>query len=397
MIRLGIPMFGGRQWMGGFNYLENLLVALGTHCAGQITGVVFVGPDADPELEARLRAIPGAEVVRESAFDPAGANARLATALATGVDTAAAAAFQRHDIGLAFETARFFGRRLPIPVLAWMPDFQHRRLPARFGAMAYWRREFGFRQQAAAGRLIMLSSQDARADCELYYRAARGHTVVVNFAPRPQPRPAAATIAEVRLRYGLPARYFFLPNQFWTHKNHEAVIRALAVCRAAGKPAVVAMTGGQDDPRDPDHAPRLLRLIAELGVRDDARLLGLIPSADVAALLAGCEALINPSLFEGWSTTVEEARALGAPMILSDIPVHHEQAGPAATYFDPASPDRLAALLTLAMCGPPTAREDSTVLADRARARFAAFARDFAAAAVRAAGQPPGGRASQRP
>lgn len=37
-------------------------------------------------------------------------------------------------------------------------------------------------------------------------------------------------------------------------------------------------------------------------------------------------ALLNPSRFEGWSTTVEEAKAAGTPMILSDIPVHREQA-----------------------------------------------------------------------
>jgi glycosyltransferase involved in cell wall biosynthesis len=37
-------------------------------------------------------------------------------------------------------------------------------------------------------------------------------------------------------------------------------------------------------------------------------------------------ALINPSLFEGWSTTVEEAKSTGTPMILSDLGVHREQA-----------------------------------------------------------------------
>ncbi len=37
-------------------------------------------------------------------------------------------------------------------------------------------------------------------------------------------------------------------------------------------------------------------------------------------------ALINPSQFEGWSTTVEEAKSLGVKMLLSDLEVHKEQA-----------------------------------------------------------------------
>jgi glycosyltransferase involved in cell wall biosynthesis len=41
---------------------------------------------------------------------------------------------------------------------------------------------------------------------------------------------------------------------------------------------------------------------------------------------------VNPSRFEGWSTTVEEAKAVGTPMLLSDIPVHREQA-PHADFF----------------------------------------------------------------
>lgn len=42
---------------------------------------------------------------------------------------------------------------------------------------------------------------------------------------------------------------------------------------------------------------------------------------------------INPSLFEGWSTTVEEAKAIGKPVALSGILVHREQNPGQARYF----------------------------------------------------------------
>jgi glycosyltransferase involved in cell wall biosynthesis len=71
----------------------------------------------------------------------------------------------------------------------------------------------------------------------------------------------------------------------------------------------------------------------------------MLPYAEVLALISGCRALINPSLFEGWSTTVEEAKALGAPLVLSDLAVHREQAGESAVYFDPSSAASMAEAL----------------------------------------------------
>ena len=70
----------------------------------------------------------------------------------------------------------------------------------------------------------------------------------------------------------------------------------------------------------------------------------MIPSAHISILMMECSALINPSTFEGWSTTVEEAKAIGVPMVLSRIRVHEEQTNN-AIFFDPQSSDQLAYIL----------------------------------------------------
>src|SRR5207253_10725495 len=108
---------------------------------------------------------------------------------------------------------------------------------------------------------------------------------------------------------------------------------------------VVAASGLQVDPRQPDHFPRLKALIHEAGLDRSFLLLGLIPHDHVLALMRSCSALINPSAFEGWSTTVEEAKAMGTPMILSSLEVHREQAAARALYFDKNSPQELATIL----------------------------------------------------
>ena len=61
--------------------------------------------------------------------------------------------------------------------------------------------------------------------------------------------------------------------------------------------------------------------------------LGVVPYADTQALMAHSRAVINPSRFEGWSTTVEEAKTMGKTLLLSDIPVHREQSPKLGRFF----------------------------------------------------------------
>ena len=88
--------------------------------------------------------------------------------------------------------------------------------------------------------------------------------------------------------------------------------------------------------------------------------------------------MLNPSLFEGWSTTVEEARAMGTPMVLSDLEVHLEQMGKQATYFERNSAQSLANALDQVQTLDPAQRELQTNAARAAALqRVEQFAQDF--------------------
>ena len=113
----------------------------------------------------------------------------------------------------------------------------------------------------------MLSSDDARNDCERFYPSTCGRTHVVRFAVPFSSAIDATSARVVADGYGLPETFFFLPNQFWKHKNHECVIRALQSLKARGREVVVAVSGKQSDPRDPEHFPKLQRLIESSGLR----------------------------------------------------------------------------------------------------------------------------------
>jgi glycosyltransferase involved in cell wall biosynthesis len=120
------------------------------------------------------------------------------------------------------------------------------------------------------------------------------------------------------------------------------VIEALGVLKQRGREIVVVATGNPLDHRHPEHLVALNKRIDELDLRTNFRMLGMVPRAHVISLMRTCAGLINPSLFEGWSSTVEEGRTLGVPMLLSAIGVHREQMGENAIYFDPNEPRDLA-------------------------------------------------------
>ena len=333
-MRVAFTLIQSASWTGGYNYLLNLFRALQACQAGRIQPLLFCGEDAtDQDLQPFI-ALGDIEIVRSSVFDTQKKSAHLLRALLIGLDSKALCLFRLHKVDVVFESATFYGWRFPIPTIAWLPDFQHRHLREQFGFVAYWRREVGFRAQVASGRMLMLSSEDARKDCERFYPGATGHTAVVRFAT-PIPSDLIESFPEKVLQeYGLPPQFFYLPNQFWKHKNHMLVIEALGVLKKQGLDVVVAVSGNPLDPRHPGYVDQLKVRIAALGLQENFCILGMVPRRHVISLLRTCTALINPSLFEGWSSTVEEARALGVPMLLSDIGVHREQMGDAASFFD---------------------------------------------------------------
>jgi glycosyltransferase involved in cell wall biosynthesis len=384
---VAFTLISAANWMGtgGYNYLVNLAQVLSAHASDRVQMVLFVGTDAAAANVEPFAAIASVQVVRLSIFDDARRNQRLRQALLTGCDQAAARAFREHRIDVLFECAQFYGWRFPFPRIAWITDFQHRHLPELFGLGAYWKRDLGFRAQILSRRHIMLSSEDSRSDCETFFPQSKGRTSVVRSAMLPPNLSEGDGEPAMTSVYQLPERYFYLPNQFWKHKNHRTVIEALRLLRQEGFNTVVGASGRAEDYRHPGHFAALQSLVHQYGLTHNFRFLGIVPRRHVFALMRACTALINPSASEGWSTTVEEAKSLGVPMLLSDLRVHREQAGDCADYFDPEVASQLASLMARHEDSPDPLRRDREKEAIAAsQKRVKQFALDFSETVERA-------------
>jgi glycosyltransferase involved in cell wall biosynthesis len=159
------------------------------------------------------------------------------------------------------------------------------------------------------------------------------------------------------------------------------VIEALGILKRKGINLKVLATGKIEDYRDEGYFDRLMQRAKDLGVENNFKVLGVVSLKELRSLMLNSIALLNPSFFEGWSTTVEEAKALGVPLLLSDISVHREQCSAhSADFFNPNNSDELVQCMKKLLNTQNTLLDKSRLLVtaiEAHRLQMIAFARTY--------------------
>lgn len=221
-----------------------------------------------------------------------------------------------------------------VNAIFWIPDFQMFHLPDFFTEEDIQYRKKNYAAGCELASLVVVSSENAKKDIEKFFPQHVAKARVLRFVTEIDPLMKKDNPAYVCEKYSLPKKFFYVPNQYWKHKNHMMVIEALAGVVKLKPDVHVVFSGSQSDSRNPEWTGILLQKIESLGVRYHITETGVIPKEDVYALMRQCCCMINMSRFEGWSTTVEESKAIGKQIILSSIDVHREQAPPDGIYVD---------------------------------------------------------------
>lgn len=335
-MRIAFEIFGGSGWTGGINYLVNLLSAINELPGRPIQPVLFASPRTDPKILERIVPYLSESPILTDYWTK-GTMAyryRFFSTLLMRNDHIALSLFRKARIDVTFVHASWFGSRFPIPTLVWIGDFQHREFPEMFSRLSYAKREYGFKLLTKYGTTIMASSESGCEECRRYFPISEGRLESLPFVVRIPEATLSVSPEVVQKKYDLPERFFYLPNQFWRHKNHLNLFRAVEILKQQGNDVRIICSGNPMDPRDPGYMDRIKEFLCQHKLESHIRLLGMIPYEEIFTLMRISHSMINPSFYEGWSTTVEEAKTLGVPMLLSDIPVHREQATGQANFFN---------------------------------------------------------------
>ena len=238
---------------------------------------------------------------------------------------------------------------VPCKKVGWIPDFQHLRMPELFDLNDLIWRDRLFSRVAGLSDLLIISSNSANFDFADFFPSCAQKARVAPFPSQLWAGQLAEQI-DVVSKYHLPKRFFLVANQFWKHKNHKILPQAVAAAREAGVDVNLVLTGQPVDYRDPDNVllSNIFQECSNLGIRDSFVFLGQVPRGELLSLLRCSIAVIQPSKFEGWNTTIEDAKAIGKPVICSAISVHREQMGTNGYFFESDSIIELVDQLKLA-------------------------------------------------
>ncbi len=235
----------------------------------------------------------------------------------------------------------------------WLVDFNVKAFPEHYPDNGSSMSKF-LDKVTASNEPVVLSSNTLFGELKSYYPNFTCKVKVLRFAST-LPQLEEDEIDLVKTKYNLTLPYFMSPNQFWEHKNQAVVLDALNVIKKE-RPELkfnVLFSGSLEVNRGKgNYVEKLREKVHGSNLEANVSFLGVLDRKDQLLLMKGSIALLQPSFYEGWSTLVEEAKALNKFIILSDLPVHREQISENAGFFNANDPNMLAALIIEQLTNP---------------------------------------------
>jgi len=169
-------------------------------------------------------------------------------------------------------------------------------------------------------------------------------------------------VDQLKLNQAYPL--LLLPARLTRRKNIELALSTLVELRKNFPHAMLLVTGpeGPHNPRNVDYKKKLIKIRNDLNLQGAAHFLaettpGFIPDEVIADFYHLADALLFPSLEEGFGIPLLEAGISSKPIFCADIPVLHELGGSDVNYFNPhATPTSIAGQITTRLNNDATSR-----------------------------------------
>ncbi len=245
-------------------------------------------------------------------------------------------------------------------LVATVHDLAFDVFPETFPATWRWLYRAGVRAAVRRADVIVVPSLATANDLAARYRAPRDRMVVTPLASGLPDLPADPE--EVRARLGIDRPFLLLPGTLEPRKNAVRLIRAYRQAAPEIEQAL-ALAGPEGWGAAEIHAE-----IARPGPGTIV-VTGRLDADDLDALYRSADAVLYPSLYEGFGLPIVEAMQRGIPVVTSTAPACAETAGDAALLVDADDVAALAEAI-VRVTGDGQLRED---LRARGLARAASF------------------------
>ncbi len=221
------------------------------------------------------------------------------------------------------------------PAVLTVHDLIFRHLPQHHKPLNRWYLNLTMPLYCRRASHIIAVSEHTRQDLIAAYGLPPDRITPIHEAADPRFRPQPPEkVAVVGARYRLPHRYLLFVGTIEPRKNLTRLLEAFELLHAEGLTDGLVIVGKAGWLYE-GFFTRLERSPA----RHAVLLTGYVPDDDLPAVYAGAQALVLPSLYEGFGLPVLEAMACGTPVACSRLSSLPEIGGDAALYFDPKETD----------------------------------------------------------
>lgn len=226
----------------------------------------------------------------------------------------------------------------PTVITIW--DYGHKDIPYFPEVSAegsYKGREISYRHIIGRASRIIVGNEDAKFKTCRYFNVLEDK-VITNPLPTPDYVYTSVQDDSIISELGLASgEYIFYPAQFWAHKNHIRIIKALKILKERGLNLKVVFSGA-----DKGNLSYLKQKVKEYHLEENVIFAGFISKEQVISLYKNALALVYASLLGPDNLPPLEAMALECPVIVSDITGHRIQLKNACVFFDPFDENTLA-------------------------------------------------------
>lgn len=224
---------------------------------------------------------------------------------------------------------------LDVKIVTPVHDLMHRYEP-NFPEVkcVYQMREIILKCQAKYADFILTDSQLGRRQFIDSYLGDNNKRVNVVSLPFIVPEHIRQTKEEY---VQVPDKYVFYPAQFWKHKNHINLIKAIQILRDTIPDIHLVLVGSEKN-----NYELIEKYISDNALSNYITILGFVSDENITYLYKHAIGLIMPSYFGPTNIPPLEAMALGCPVAVSNKYAMPEQVGKAGLLFDPDSPQEIA-------------------------------------------------------
>ena len=241
-----------------------------------------------------------------------------------------------------FPSQDIWSYSLPVPALGTIHDLMHRyerQFPEVGSNSQYRARELHYHRMCQFAEGILVDSEIGKQQVIESYNVPANKIHILPYIP-PDYINSIDESSDIFKIYNIPEKYIFYPAQFWNHKNHKALVRALAINRSKGHRIHLVFVGHKKNAYE-----SIKTLISDSHLEDSITFLDYISDAHISLFYRKARAMIMPTFFGPTNIPPLEAFATGCPAAVSNIYAMSEQVGDAALLFDPNSDEEIAETL----------------------------------------------------